>query len=247
MMKIVENARELDRIFIINLKHRTDRRERMLSEMKKQQITNYEFFDAIRPTSEEVNEWNPKFCHHVMRYIDPNKFDNYRIGCLGCLKSHLGVIKLALSRGYSRILILEDDTEFIKPWSNFHKFCKPLKDYDMLYLTGSHSKPWQPIFPNIVKVTSTATTGSYCIKERAMRFFVKYIDRYPKEVDMFYQEFMQPRFDCYCTMPHMTKQLDGYSDIQGSNVEYRLNEKGGAQFFGGLWDLSEKNKEYKKK
>ena len=47
---------KLDRIFIINLKHRTDRREHILSEMKKQNITNYEFFDAIRPTTKEVND-----------------------------------------------------------------------------------------------------------------------------------------------------------------------------------------------
>ena len=119
------------------MKHRTDRREHTLSEMKKQNITNYEFFDAIRPTTKEVNDWNPTFCHHVMRDVHPNKFDNYRMGCLGCLKSHLGVIKLALERGYKKILILEDDTEFIQPFSNFHKFCNPLKDFDMLYLCGS--------------------------------------------------------------------------------------------------------------
>ena len=121
--------------------------------------------------------------------------------------------------------ILEDDTEFIQPWSNFYKFCNPLKDYDMLYLSGSHMRPPKPVpkMKYIVKVTGTNTTGSYCIKERAMRFFVKYIDRYPMEVDMFYQEFMQPRFDCYCIVPHMTKQLDGYSDIQGANIKYKLN------------------------
>ena len=76
---------------------------------------------------------------------------------------------------------------------------------------------------NVFDVTGTNTTGSYCIRERAMRFFVKYIDRYAKEVDMFYQEFMQPKLDCYCIVPHMTKQLDGYSDIQGENVTYKLN------------------------
>ena len=83
MQNIIENRPELDKIFIINLKHRTDRREHILSEMKKQNITNYEFFDAIRPTSEEVNEWDPKFCHYAIESVYPPKFDNYRIGCLG--------------------------------------------------------------------------------------------------------------------------------------------------------------------
>lgn len=216
---------KLDRIFIINLKHRIDRREHTLSEMKKQNITNYEFFDAIRPTTEEVNDWNPTYCHHVIKHVSSNKFDNYRMGCLGCLKSHLGVIKLALERGYKKILILEDDTEFIQPFSNFYKFCNPLKDFDMLYLSGSHMKPYKglPEMKHIVKVTETNTTGSYCIGERAMRFFVTNIIGYSREVDTFYSQVMQPKFDCYCILPHMTKQLDGYSDIQGINVHYTLS------------------------
>jgi len=216
---------KLDRIFIINLKHRTDRREHILREMKKQNITNYEFFDAVRPTTEEVNDWNPTFCHHVMRDVHPNKFDNYRRGQLGCLKSHLGVIKLALSRSYKRILVLEDDTEFIQPFSNFHTFCKPLKDYDMLYLAGSHVQPYKkiPKMKYIVKITGTNTTGSYCIGEKAMHFFVANIIRYSKEVDVFYSQEMHPIFNCYCIVPHMAKQLDGYSDIQGKNVSYKLH------------------------
>ena len=216
---------KLDPIIIINLKHRIDRREHILSEMKRQNITNYEFFDAIRPTTEEVNEWNPKFCHHVMRDVHPNKFDNYRIGCLGCLKSNLGVIRLALARGYKKILVLEDDTEFIRPFSDFHKIYSSLKDYDLLYLAGSHITACKklPGMQHIVKVTKTYTTGSYCIGESAMRFFVANIIRYPKEVDSFYGEVMQPKFDCYCIVPHMTKQLSGYSDIQGINVNYKLH------------------------
>ena len=78
---------KLDRIFIINLKHRTDRREHILSEMKKQNITTYEFFDAIRPTTEEVNDWNPTYCHHVIKHVSSNKFDNY-FSIVLCFCSH---------------------------------------------------------------------------------------------------------------------------------------------------------------
>ena len=188
---------KLNRIFIINLKHRTDRREHILSEMKRQNITNFEFFDAIRPTLEEVNDWNPTYCHHVIKHVSSNKFDNYRMGCLGCLKSHLGVMKLALARGYKRILVLEDDTVFIRPWADFKKLIEPLKKYDILYLCGSHIKKCQPIkisgkakdtniitgthalaLSNIKKVVKALTTGSYCIGERAMRFFVSNIIEY---------------------------------------------------------------------
>ena len=72
---------------------------------------------------------------------------------------------MALKRGYKKILVLEDDTKFIQPFGNLNRFTEPLKDYDMLYLTGSHVKPCikVPGMSNIVKVIQTHPTGSYCI------------------------------------------------------------------------------------
>ena len=59
----------------------------------------------------DIIEWNNQFCSHVRtNFNDPQKLLFYMIGCLGCLKSHLEVCKLALERKYKNILILEDDT-----------------------------------------------------------------------------------------------------------------------------------------
>ena len=57
----------INKIFIISLKQRTDRKHQMIQEMKKQNITNYEFFDAVRPTLNDVNKWNPIFCSQVKK------------------------------------------------------------------------------------------------------------------------------------------------------------------------------------
>ena len=65
---------EIDKIFIINLKHRTDRKNQMIEEMQKQNIINYEFFDAIRPTIEEVNNWNTEFCYYVKPNVGLSRF-----------------------------------------------------------------------------------------------------------------------------------------------------------------------------
>ena len=50
----------IDKIFIINLESRTDRKEEIINEMKKQNISEdkYEFFKAIRQTIYDVFEWN---------------------------------------------------------------------------------------------------------------------------------------------------------------------------------------------
>ena len=213
-----------DRIFIINLPYRTDRKEHMINEMKKQNISNYEFFSAIKPTLNEVNDWNSNYCKHVKKDVHPLKFDNYRIGCLGCLKSHVEVIKLALTRNYQNILILEDDTEFINDFSKLYDYSQQIdNNYDMLYLCGSHLGKKTNISPNIQKVIGTYTTGSYCISEKVMKYLIDNINGYDKEIDGFYAKEIQHLFNCYCVLPHITKQLDGYSDIQQTNISYKLS------------------------
>ena len=74
----------IDRIFFINLDHRTDRRVEIENELDIKGL-EYERFPAIR--------------HET-------------IGGVGCGRSHIGVLRLAKERGYKRILVLEDDFMF---------------------------------------------------------------------------------------------------------------------------------------
>ena len=216
----------IDKIFIINLEYRTDRKELMIKELKKHNISNYEFFKAVRPSIQDIKEWNNNYCLHVKKsFPDSNKFLNYIIGCLGCLKSHVEVCKLALERNYKNILILEDDTEFIHNLDILYKFSSQINDnYDMLYLCGSHNGPRERITENIVKIKGTNTTGSYLITQNAMKYLLENINSYSKEIDVFYAEEIQNKFNCFCTLPHISKQRDGYSDIQNSFVSYALKQ-----------------------
>ena len=217
---------KIDKIFIINLEYRTDRKEQIINELQKHNIINYEFFKAIRPGIQDIIEWNNNYCNHVKNsFPRSDKFLNYQIGCLGCLKSHVEVCKLALERNYKNILILEDDTEFIHNLDTLSEFSSQINDnYDMLYLCGSHYGARERITENIVKTKKIHTTGSYLITENAMKYLFENIKSYSKEIDVFYAEEIQSRFNCYCTLPHISKQRDGYSDIQQGNVSYNLTQ-----------------------
>ena len=68
------------------------------------------------------------------------------------------------------------------------------------------------------------TTTGYIINRGAMDYLVDNINGYSKEIDVFYAEEIQPRFNCYCTIPHIIHQREGYSDIQNKNVKYKLLE-----------------------
>lgn len=81
-----------DRIVVINLPERSDRRREMLAELARAGIlesdSRLKFFAAIRPA-------------------DAGSFPS--IGARGCFMSHLGVIEDALRDGVGRLLVLEDD------------------------------------------------------------------------------------------------------------------------------------------
>jgi len=72
------------KIIYINLESRTDRREEIESELARMGLEG-ERFDAIQR----------------------------KPGIVGCGYSHLAVLKLAKSRGYKEILIMEDDFQFL--------------------------------------------------------------------------------------------------------------------------------------
>lgn len=145
--------------------------------------------------------------------------------------SHLEIIKLCIERKYENVLILEDDTEFqIGNGIRFDQVINIMKNqfenlnYGLLYLAGNHrGAQLQKKSENINRVKGTLTTGSYIINKTAMKYIVKNMANYPREIDVFYSTVIQNQFPCYCVHPHITKQGEGYSDIVQKNVSYKLN------------------------
>lgn len=84
-----------DRIYVINLRTRADRRMEMDAQLRNTGLSlhdaSVQLFEAVRPN-------------------EAAGFPS--IGARGCFMSHLGVLKDARRRGLSSLLILEDDVDF---------------------------------------------------------------------------------------------------------------------------------------
>jgi len=84
-----------DRIYIINLASRADRRAEMQEQLQRiglsLQSPRVHLFEAVRP---------------------PNAGGFPSLGARGCFLSHLGVLQHAEANGLHRVLILEDDLNF---------------------------------------------------------------------------------------------------------------------------------------
>lgn len=85
---------QFDRVHVINIVDRTDRRREMEAQLQRVGAAHdprVVFLPAERPT-------------------DPGPFPS--LGARGCFESHLAVVRQALTDGVERLLILEDDFDF---------------------------------------------------------------------------------------------------------------------------------------
>ncbi|MEI8342028.1 MAG: glycosyltransferase family 25 protein [Verrucomicrobiota bacterium] len=93
-----------EHIYIINLVSRSDRRAEMEDQLRRIGLSlasdNIELFPAVRPT---------EACGFPS------------IGARGCFMSHLGILRDAKKRGFKKVLILEDDFDFSRDFSQRFK------------------------------------------------------------------------------------------------------------------------------
>jgi len=141
---------KIDRIFYINLDSRTDRRQEIESELKKMDIISH---DIPNPDNKLEFERFSAIKHDT-------------IGGVGCGKSHIGVLKLAKARGYSTIIILEDDFIFTVSKEEFYKGLENIHGVymDVCLLSGNIINCKTSEFnPNLNRLFQAQTTSGYLI------------------------------------------------------------------------------------
>ncbi len=117
-----------DKVYIINLKRRSDRKKIMIEKLKKIGLTNYEFINAVDGLKLKVS----KVFDNLK---NKNKTQILNYGHFGCILSHIKVLKNAILNNYNRVMILEDDIEFpddfIEKINNIN-----VPEFNILYLGG---------------------------------------------------------------------------------------------------------------
>lgn len=112
----------LDKTYILNLDKYTEKFERTKSELKLIGVNDIIRFSALTHKNETYKP-----------------YENAR---MGCVKSHLSILKNAYDSNYSHVLVVEDDCEFIRDHLNqfdlneIELFCKN-NTYDIFYLGAS--------------------------------------------------------------------------------------------------------------
>lgn len=117
---------DVDAVYCISLKERTDRRELFRASVQ----------SLIR---------NPVVFHVVERHADPVR---------GCYESHQDLARIALERGLDRVLIFEDDVAPYElkatPIRWINKFIRT-RQFEVLHLGYSMGRTWLTWFPFIAR------------------------------------------------------------------------------------------------
>jgi GR25 family glycosyltransferase involved in LPS biosynthesis len=199
-----------DNIFIINLSRRNDRKEEMLKKIQEENIINYEFIDAIDGNTLSILETFQELKNNKKtKIITPGHY--------ACLQSHLKAIKIAKSRNYSSIMILEDDVFFCK---NFLSKLLNLKipKYDMLYLGGIISN--KKLFFNEWSICkNTMGAYGYILNSNLFDIIIEELEKGDIYVDVFYKQKIQKKYQTILLSDYIKTNLSS-SDTSEKSLQF---------------------------
>lgn len=138
----------------------------------------------------------------------------------GCALSHKNILCKIVSENLSKVLILEDDVEFVEDLNlRFEEAIKRVPNgWDMLYLGGNQVIKAERINELVSRNSRTFTTSHYGITLKAAKEMLQYI-KLDTQIDIEYSR-RQHMMQSYLFTPPLAWQLPGYSDIQEGDTNY---------------------------
>jgi GR25 family glycosyltransferase involved in LPS biosynthesis len=190
----------------INLAHRTDRCDQVISELEKLDISGTRF-NAVKTTN----------------------------GAVGCTISHLKCIEQAIANDWPYVFICEDDIVFLNPdliRTNIERFCKTINNnWDVLILGGNAVPPYQHVDNFAVKVSNCQTTTGYIvqrhfykpllnnIREGLTQFMRDPTNKRQFAIDIYWKQ-LQTIHRWYMIVPPTVIQREGFSDVEEKSTNY---------------------------
>ena len=189
----------LDHIVYINLDHRTDRRIQIESELtQKFPVEKIQRFHAIR----------------------------HDHGGIGCTRSHIAVLEMAIEKGWKNYLVVEDDAVFSNFGKGYPLLEKLVKQpFDVITLGIAHAK-----YTPEMKLLSGQTTTAYIVQNH---YYQTLLNNFREGLNNFlltgnygiyaldqYWKKLQTCDNWYCVIPSLIIQRPSFSDIERRNTDY---------------------------
>jgi len=210
-----------DKVFVLNLERRPDRLDDFRKKAEKIGL-EYEVFKSVDSKNIDrfgLVEGRPVKLESTEFYSEVN---DYFLSQLGCLLSHLSVLKHCRDNNIKNVLILEDDVAFSDQFeSRYEKFNLSFnKEWDMIYFSGSLVNKSDDC-DSYSKLISCYTTHSYAVNSNVYDYLIEKIEHYMLScpIDVVYSG-LHSSINSWISIPFLTYQSDGFSDIQNSFTDY---------------------------
>lgn len=203
-----------DRVYVINLKSRKDRRDHMKKELEKLKIPSekIEFFAAF----------------------DHTHYENVSMRAAGCSKSHMFIWKKALEQGYRSVLILEDDLNFTVDTQEFNNLVNELyskyPNFDVCNL--AYLGRGKQLCNNFMSSQGVQTASAYIIKPSYMNTIASDIwlattnlmngeDYHKNAIDQVWKKYQRENVN-WLLMKRIAYQKKCFSSIEQKEVDYKV-------------------------
>lgn len=197
----------LQHTLFINLESRTDRLSHVTNELKKLEVVGTRF-NAVKMAN----------------------------GAVGCTISHIKCLELAKTSNFPYVFICEDDICFGNPellLSHLKKIETELNvDWDVLIIGGNMVPPFKMHGDFCAQIFNCQTTTGYIVKQHYYDTLIQNFKdglnlllRNPHNkrdyaIDMYWKS-LQLKHKWFIVMPLTVYQLEGYSDIEQHNTNYK--------------------------
>ncbi|MBN9614111.1 MAG: hypothetical protein BGO25_03595 [Acidobacteriales bacterium 59-55] len=139
---------------------------------------------------------------------------NVRPEELGLTQSHSAVIETARQRGYTSVLILEDDVifrdDFHDRWASIFSRIQPLT-YDLLYFYDWHGTE-QNGDPRLVNISGTLCTHAYAVSSRYYATYLLALQNY-QQLGAVDQILLRLPAEKWAIVPNLVGQRGGTSTV----------------------------------
>jgi GR25 family glycosyltransferase involved in LPS biosynthesis len=204
----------VDKVYIINLERRHDRKKKIITELQKVGITNYEFINAI-------DGKNPDIYKMYKKLKDEKKSKLKSSGHLGCLLSHIKALNKAYDDGFKQSLIIEDDIFF-----KSNNFINELKNIVIC--------PWKIIFlgaPIIEKkiflnkwahCNKFPGTYGYIIKRELIQKILTLINKMNNCIDLIFMKYLHKHNYCFILNDFVLTDIDDSDTSKKKKIFQKL-------------------------
>jgi hypothetical protein len=196
-----------DRIVVVNLRRRPDRRAEFLSDSPP---ANYQWFEGVDGS----------------RVPSPLHWKSGE-GAWGCMQSHRQILERAILDGVEKLLVLEDDAKFDGRFAErFASFMAAVPDHwDGLMLGGQNMSTPIPVSDGITRSVNCQRTHAYAVRGRYLRELYRVWVSGAGHCDHLMGP-MHGEWKVYQPDPFLIAQRAGVSDITCREEGHRVWSKG---------------------